>query len=149
MLHEEICYLVLGCFGREDDGFVSCPSVENRILRLDDSLVYIDDIMNYMESVSLFDRHMLDINSIRHLVYNLQDRYDQKIKRMWNEQQYHLLERFIQSHRPCGLYAKLILVPEADKVEAPKKQDRILVKGTPVIEHAERRPVLKVIRGKR
>lgn len=148
-MHEASCYLVLGCFGREDDGFVSCPSVENRILKLDDSLVYIDDIMDYMDSLGLFDRHMLDINSIRHLIYNLQDRYDQKIKRLWNEQQYHLLERFIQTHRPCGLYTKLVLVSPDQEEEKPKKPERILVKGTPVIEQAERKPILKVIRGRR
>ena len=149
MLHGETCYLVLGCFGREDDGFVSCPSVENRILKLDDALVYIDEIMNYLDSVSLFDRHMLDINAIRHLIYNLQDRFDQKIKHLWTEQQYHLLERFIQTHRPCGLYAKLILVPSEEEPQKPKEAERILVKGTPVVEAAERRPVLKVIRGRR
>lgn len=148
MLHGETCYLVLGCFGREDDGFISCPSVENRILKLDDSLVYIDDVMDYLDSMSLFDRHMLDINAIRHLIYNLQDRFDQKVKRLWTEQEYHLLERFIHTHRPCGLYAKLILVPPEEEDQTPKKPERVLVKATPTIERAEK-PVLKVIRGRR
>lgn len=129
----EACYLTLGCFGRKDDGFVSCPGVENRILKIDDSLVYVDEIMDYFDSVRLFDRHMLDLNSIRHLLHNLQDRFDQKVKRLWTEKQYGLYERFVVSHKPCGLYVKLILVDEdaamAQKPEPPKP---VLVEGTPI-----------------
>ena len=145
----ENAYLVLGCFGRTDDGFVSCPSIENRILKLDDSLVYLDDMMDYFESVQLFDKPMLDWNAICHLVYNLQDRFDQKIKRLWTEKEYHLLERFMQMHRQCGLYTKLIVVPEEMDIPAELEPDSLTVKGSPEIIQKEKKPELKLVRGKR
>jgi len=146
---EENAYLVLGCYGRKEDGFVLCPSTENRILQLQESLVYFNEIMDYLDAIGLFDRPMMDINAIRHLVYNLQDRYDQKVKRLWNERELNCLERFIQMHKPCGLYARIIVVP-AEVDEGPEPEEKSMsVKGTPVIERGERRPPqLKLIRGR-
>jgi hypothetical protein len=141
---EEQLFLVLGCFGRTDDGFISCPGVENRILRIDAALAYYTEITNYFDGLGLFDKTMLDLNAIRHLIYNLQDRYDQKVKRLWNEKQYHLYERFMNTHKPCGIYAKLALVYEELKVPKPEPPQPVFVKGTP-----ERIPLLKVIRGQR
>ena len=141
--------MVLGCFGRNDDGFVSCPGVENRILKLDDSLVYLDEIMDYLDSVRLFDKHMLDVNAIRHLIYNLQDRYDQKVKRLWTEKQHHLYEKFVIGHKPCGVYAKLVLVSDEISVPKPTAPKRVFVKGTPEPLQFEKQPVLKVVRTRR
>lgn len=104
-------YLTLGCYGRTENGFILCSSVNNNILKLDDTLVDIDGIFNYLEAVKLFDRPLLDQNAIRHLIYNLQNRFDQKIKRLWNDHEYNLLERFLNMHKPCGVYSQLILSP--------------------------------------
>lgn len=112
---EENAYLVLGCFGRTENGFVLCNSVENRVLKLTDSLNDFPLIMNYLDSVRLFDRPMLDQNAIINLVYNLQNKFDQKIRRLWTDHQYHLIERFIQMHKPCGIYSKLILTLDEEK----------------------------------
>jgi hypothetical protein len=128
---EESAYLVLGCYGRTENGFVLCPSVHNRILKLDDALVNIDGVISYLEAIKLFDRPMLDQNAIRQLVYYLQDRFDQKFKRLWTDHEYNVLERFLQMHRPCGLYAQLILVnPDMD---TPKnaKEEVTFVRGVP------------------
>jgi hypothetical protein len=108
-LNQENAYLTMGCYGRSENGFILCNSVQNRILKLDDSLVNIDGVMDYLDAVKLFDRPMLDQNAIRHLVYNLQDRFDQKFKRLWTDHEYHLIERFMQMHKPCGVYAQIIL----------------------------------------
>jgi len=144
----ENAYLALGCYGRKEDGFTLCPSAENRILKLDESLVFFDEIMDYLDAIGMFDRPMMDINAIRHLVYNLQDRYDQKIRRLWTEREFNCIERFIQMHKPCGLYAQIIVVPaEADVPDEPEAES-LAVKGTPVIEKTERKPELKLIRGR-
>jgi hypothetical protein len=146
---EENAYLVLGCFGRVEDGFILCPSTENRILKLDDTLNDFDDMCDYLESIGLFDRQMLDGNAIRHLVYNLQERFDQKVRRLWSEQQYHMLERFMHMHKPCGLYAKLILVPEELDVPKPGEPKSVIIRGTPEKEQSHKKPELKIIRGRR
>jgi hypothetical protein len=51
---QESAYLVLGCYGRLENGFVLCPSTQNRILKLDDSLVNVDGVTDYLDAVKLF-----------------------------------------------------------------------------------------------
>lgn len=129
---EECAYLVLGCYGRTENDFVLCPSVDNRILKLDDSLVNIDGIMDYFDSVKLFDRPLLDQNAIRHLIFNIQDRFDQKIKRVWTDHQFNLIERFMHMHKPCGFYVQLLLSDvESDKYSKKDSEDAIFILGTP------------------
>lgn len=112
---DETAYLILGCYGRTENGFILCPSTQNRILKISDSLTNVEGVLSYFDTVKLFDRPLLDQNAIRHLIYNLQDRFDQKFKRLWTDHEYHLLERFMQMHKPCGLYSQLILVSEPDQ----------------------------------
>ena len=92
---------------------------------------------------------MLDINAIRHLIHNLQDRYDQKIKRLWTEKQYALYERFIISHKPCGLYTKLILVTDEQEIPKPVTPKQVFIKGIPEPTIFEKSPVLKMVRSRR
>jgi len=147
---QESAYLVLGCYGRSENGFVLCPSTQNRILKLDDSLVNVDGVTDYLDAVRLFDRPMLEQNAIRNLVYNLQDRFDQKFKRLWTDHEYHLLERFIQMHKPCGIYAQLILVPgELDEELLPAEDEMSFVKGIPEIKKPERKLSLASVRGRK
>lgn len=144
---EESAYLVLGCHGRTENGFVLCPGVQNRVLKLDDSLVNFDGVTEYLDAVRLFDRPMLDQNAIRHLVYNLQDRFDQKLKRLWTDHEYHILERFIHMHHQCGLYAQLILVNEDNP--KPEVEEISFVKGIPEVERRERKVNLSTTRGRK
>lgn len=127
---EEKLYLILGCHGRVEDGFVLCPSTENRILKLDESVVNYEGIVDYLEAVKLFDRPMLDYNALRHLIHNLQDRFNQKVRKLWTERYYNLIERHMVMHRPCGLYAKLLLSDQPDKSE---EQFSFIVKGKPAV----------------
>jgi len=145
---QESAYLVLGCYGRSENGFVLCPSTQNRILKLDDALVNVDGVTSYMDAVKLFDRPMLDQNAIRHLIYNLQDKYDQKFKRLWTDHEYHLLERFMQMHKPCGMYAQLILVQDEDEVESQPEQISF-IRGTPEKEKYEKKLSLASVRSRK
>jgi len=121
---EESVFLVLGCFGRKEDNFELCPGVENRILKLDDSLVYIDEIWDYLEAVKLLDKPVINLNAIRNIVFRMQDKYDQKIRKLWSEKEFHMIERFINMHKQCGLYMKLVTAID----EAPKPQEFELIK---------------------
>ncbi len=145
---EENAYLVLGCYGRIENGFVLCSSTQNRVLKLDDGLVNVEGVTDYFEAVKLFDRPMLDQNSIRQLIYNLQDRFDQKFKRMWTDHEYHLLERFMQMHKPCGLYAQLIMVQE-DPQQPQVDNDISFVRGVPEINRKERKTTTDTIRNRK
>lgn len=133
-MREEL-YLVFGCFGRRENEFVYCPSVSNRILKIDESLVYYDDIMDYFEAVRLFDKPMFDTNTIRHFVYNMQDRFDQKVKRLWKEVEYERFERFMIGHKACGLYIRLVVVTsqEDDSHKEKPTKDNFFIKGDEVI----------------
>lgn len=145
---QENAYLVLGCYGRTENGFILCPSAQNRILKLDDALVNVDGVTDYLEAVRLFERPMLDQNAIRHLVYNLQDRFDQKFKRLWTDHEYHLLERFMHMHKQCGMYAQLILVEDSPP-ESPEDEEVSFVRGTPELDQRERKVNLASVRGRK
>lgn len=145
---EESAYLVLGCYGRTENGFVLCPSVQNRILKLDDALVNIDGVLDYLDIVKLFDRPMLDQNAIRHLIYNLQDRFDQKFKRLWTDHEYQLIERFMHMHKPCGMYSQLILV--SDETDVSLEEEQIsFVMGTKELEKKEKKINLSSVRSRK
>ena len=100
-------YLVLGCFGRSDDGFVSCAGIENRILCISPSLHHYEEIMDYMDTCLLFDRMLLDYNAIRHFIFNMYDRFDQPTCRLWSEKQFQLYQKFVIDHKSCGLFVRL------------------------------------------
>jgi hypothetical protein len=145
---EENAYLVLGCYGRDENSFILCPSIENRILKLDESLVNYNGIMDYIEVVNLFDRPMLDQNAIRHTIYNLQEKFDQKVKRLWTDHQYHLIERFMHMHKPCGFYCRLIVVPE-ELEEFHEEQISFVINGSPEIVKNKKPINLKSVRGRK
>jgi hypothetical protein len=145
---EENVYLVMGCYGRKESGFVLCPSIQNRILKLDESLVNYDGIMDYLDAVKLFDRPMIDQNAVRNFIYNLQNKFDQKIRRLWTDHEYHLIERFIIMHKNCGIYCQLILVSE-ELDDEEDDQISFVIRGTPQREEIYKPPNLKVVRGRK
>ena len=151
---EDQLHLVLGCFGLTNSfpngtAFVSCRGVENRILRVSEALDFYEEMMLYIESVRLLDKPLFDMNAIRHFIHNMQDRYDQKFKRLWPESSYHLFERFILSHKSCGIYVKLVLVDPEQEEQVPQEPEKILVHGGPELKTQETPPNLKLIRGRR
>ena len=124
-MSEENVYLVLGCYGRKEDGFTLCPSAKNHILRLNDSLVYLDEIWIYLETVKLLDKPLIDINAIRNIIFKMQDKFDQKIKKLWSEKEFRMIERFIHMHKACGLYVKLVTAVDIEEAEEEFKLIKI------------------------
>ena len=108
-------HVVLGCFGRQDDGFVSCGGIQNNILVIEPKMNNYTSIMDYLDGCQLFDKTILEYNSIRHFVLNMQDRYDQVVKKLWTEKQFRLYQKFTIDHRDCGLFLKLNLIEEPNE----------------------------------
>jgi len=131
---QENVYLVLGCYGRKEDGFTLCPSTENRILRIDDSLAYFEEIWSYLETIGLLDKPLININAVQNFVFRMQDRFDQKIKKLWSEQQFNTLERFIHMHKTCGLYVRLLVINEGDGAFILEGLERVEIRGTKIEE---------------
>ncbi len=102
-------YVVLGCFGRTDDGFISCLGIQNPILVVNSSMPFYSEIMDYFDNLQLFDKMMLDANAIRHFIFNLQERYSTITGKLWSEKMFHLYQKFILDHKNCGLYIRLDL----------------------------------------
>ncbi len=139
--------IIIGCFGLRNDDFISCASVENRILPISESLYNYEELMNYLDTCRLFDKPMFDYNSIRHFIFNVRDKFDQPMKRLWSEKKFELLQKFTIDHRHCGLYVKLILVDPQIVLE-PDEPKRILIPATKPSEESATYHTLKVIRGR-
>lgn len=128
-------HIILGCFGRQDDGFISCAGVQNSILNVNPSLFKYNEIMDYLEICGLFDKPLFDYNSIRHLIFNLRDRYDQINKKIFSEKNFKLYEKFTVEHKNCGIYLKLSLIENyiSNKIESKG----ILIPGNPSLDTRE------------
>ena len=100
-------YIVLGCYGRTDDEFVSCSGIENIILKIEPSDQNYNEIMDYLDSLQLFDRQIMNYNAARHFVHNMQDKFDLPTKRLWSEKMFLLYQKFVIDHRDCGVWIKL------------------------------------------
>lgn len=100
-------YLILGCYGREDDGFVSCSTVKNKILKLYPELERGDELFEYIEWLRLFQRPLRDYNAVRRVVFNIQEKYYQNFNPIWTKKQFRLIENFTLVHKMCGLYLEL------------------------------------------
>ena len=130
---EEI-YLVLGCFGQSDDGFINCRACENRILYISSQLENYNEILNYFDNCKLFDKPIFDTNAIKNIIKTMQEKYDQVKKRLWHEKQYRKFEKFIQVHRDCGLYLKLELVVNKEIIENQIVEEKEIVISNEVQE---------------
>lgn len=102
--------VILGCFGRTDDDFVSCAGLQNVILQINPSMANYEEMMDYFDNLKLFDRVLLDYNAVRHLIFNLQDRFTLSTSKLWSEKMFHLYQKFTIDHKDCGLFVRLQLV---------------------------------------
>lgn len=142
---------MLGCFGRESDGFVSCAGCENKILKVESRLEKYNEMMDYFETCRLFDRPIFEYSPMAHFIKNMQDRYDQIAtgRRLWSEKNYTLYQKFLAEHRLCGLYIKLAFL-EPNVVEKPVFEEKgILIKGTDNTLIEPTKVNLKLIRNRR
>jgi len=101
--------VVLGCFGRTDDGFVSCSGIENIILDVNPSNHNYYEMMDFLDRMQLFDKHIMNYNAVRHLIHNMQDKFDMPNKRLWSEKMFVLYQKFVIDHKNCGIFIKLQL----------------------------------------
>lgn len=149
--HAEQLYLVLGCYGRIDDGFVSCSSCENKLLLVHPGLENYNAMMDYFETCRLFDKPAFEFNAIRHILENMQQRFDQLSvgRRLWSEKEIGLFQKFIMNHRTCGLYLKLKLV-QPDELELPQIEEKLIkVEASSKITKTKPKVNLRLVRGKR
>jgi hypothetical protein len=137
-------YLILGCFGRSDDNFVSCSSCENVILEINSNLDFYNEMMGYLDSCRLFDKPSFDFNSIRSIIQNLQSRFDQISlgRRLWSEKELQLFQKFVLVHKDCGLFLKLSI----EKKETLIKD--IIINSQKINNNVQQNPNIK-IRGRR
>ena len=110
-------YLVLGCWGRIDDKFVTCPSASNPILLVDKKLEDHDFLVKYLQTVRLFSRKIIDYNAVRNVLFKIQNNFLQGYKPMWDAKRFRLMENFTIQHRPCGVYLSLELLDEPPEVK--------------------------------
>ncbi len=109
-------YIVLGCFGRTDDGFVSCSGICNHILHIMPSDCNYSEIMDFLDNMQIFDRIMLDYNSVRHLVFNLQDRFTLPTQKLWSEKMFLLYQKFVIDHKSCGVFIDLEFLEQNEQI---------------------------------
>ena len=122
--------LLLGCFGRSDNGFVSCRGCENCILKMNERIYHYNEMMDYFDTCRLFDKRIYEQSAIRHFLYNMQERFDQVAvgKPLWSVAEYNLYEKFVVEHRHCGCYIRLDFKDEVE--EKPLEEKSVLIQAT-------------------
>ena len=103
-------FLVLGCNGNTVNNFISCASTENAILELHPQLENIQEIIAYFRGLRLFEMKLKDYNAVRHVLFNIKDKYYQNCKPIWDDAYFKLLEKFTINHKECGIYLGLAKV---------------------------------------
>jgi len=101
-------YLSLGCYGRTDNGFVSCSGVQNKILKLYPELEKGAELFEYIECLRLFQKPLNDYNAIRRVIFTIQEKYYQNLSPIWTLKQFRLIENFTLTHKSCGMYLELM-----------------------------------------
>jgi hypothetical protein len=108
--------LILGCWGREKEGFVSCPSISNEILDLTKNSSRNIQIKDYLDSYfKLFDRPLY--NNVHTAIWNIQDKFSEKGDPVFPEIKFRYIEEFCINHSKCGLFLRLELKGEVENVQ--------------------------------
>lgn len=144
MEQPEHLYLVLGCFGRIEDGFISCGGIQNRILEITDKLYNYVGLLDYLDNCRLFDRPIFDYNAIRNFTSHIQDKFDQPTRKLFSAKQFQLYQKFIIDHRHCDLFIKLVLRTD-EVISVPEKSISVHIEKEPEIPENEKGK-LKLIR---
>jgi len=100
--------LILGCWGRERDGFISCSGISNEILDLTKNSSINVKIKDYLDSnFRLFDRPLY--NNVHTAIWNVQDKFSEIGKPVIQKIKFKYMEEFCVDHARCGLYLRLEL----------------------------------------
>ena len=125
-MEEQTIQLLLGCFGYQEEGFVSCKGCENCILVIEPALEGYSEILDYLDHCRLFDKALFEYNSINAFIKRM-SQFDQvaKNRRLWSEKQCRMFNKFLVDHRICGIYAKLSLINN-NKTELSKIEEKAI-----------------------
>ena len=100
--------LILGCWGRNNEGFSICNGVINSILDITLNSERNVAISEYLDSnYHLFDRPLY--NNIHSAIFNIQDKFSIKTKPVFSNTVFKWMEEFCLMHSKCGLYLRLNL----------------------------------------
>lgn len=103
--------LVLGCWGRTNEGFSICNGVSNAVLDLTLNSERNVAISEYLDSHhGLFDRPLY--NGVHSAVFNIQEKFSLKGKPVFSTTVFRWMEEFCVMHAKCGLYLRLELANE-------------------------------------
>lgn len=104
-------FLVLGCWGREYDGFKICGGVSNSILDITKNSERNVAIAQYLDShFKLFDKPLY--NNVHTAIWNIQDKFSTKGKPVFQDIVFRSMEEFCVVHSKCGLFLRLELEEE-------------------------------------
>ncbi len=107
-------HVKLGCWGLQQDNFVLCNGIENVILSIGPATPNYTELMDYFDQMRLFDRPMFEWNAILHVIHNLQEKFSLITKPTWLPKQHERIQKYLQHHKGCGVYIKLVLADEAE-----------------------------------
>lgn len=100
--------LNLGCRGRKYDNFTMCNGIINEILDITPQTQKNVELSDYLDKVyQLFDKPLN--NNIHTALYNIQEKFSEKGKPIFNSERYKKLEEFCVLHAKCGLFLRLRL----------------------------------------
>jgi len=103
--------LVLGCWGREEEGFCSCSGVKNCIRDLTKQTEKNKAIADYLDSnFRMFDKPLY--NNVHTALWNVQDKFSEKGKPIFKESVFKRMEEFCKIHVKCGTFLRLELIEQ-------------------------------------
>lgn len=103
--------LICGCWGREEEGFVSCSGASNIILDLGKNTERNKQIIDFLDNVyKIFDRPLY--NNVHTAIFNIQEKFSDKGKPVFKEALFKRIEGFCIQHIKCGLYLRLEMKEE-------------------------------------
>lgn len=101
-------YLILGCWGRKENDFISCSSVLNKILDLTAQTETNRKIIDFLDNnYRLCDKPLY--SNIHTALFSIQNEFSQLNNPIFDKSKFYKIEEFIQLHKKCGLYLRFSL----------------------------------------
>lgn len=105
--------LILGCWGREHDGFRMCGGVINEILDITKASERNQAIASFLdERYGLFDKPLY--SNIHTALYALQNTFSEVGRPVFPDPLFKHAEQFCVKHSKCGLFLRLEITEESE-----------------------------------
>lgn len=105
--------LILGCWGRAEDGITACCGIENEVLDITSDSKMNVAITEYLDTnFNIFDRPIY--NNIHTAVWNIQERFSDKKGAVFPKRMFERMEEFCSMHVKCGLFLRLEIQDEKE-----------------------------------